>query len=100
MNESVIASKTEDENLKLKPLDVTNLIQKCYIHSHTKTCKKYSSECRFHFPKFPLWKTMLSKPLRFSKEENEEEIKLLKKKSNPGSISNKDLLQELLKLVK
>ena len=31
-------------------------------HKHTKACRKYSSECRFSFPKFPVWKTLIARP--------------------------------------
>ena len=49
LNAAVIASKTDNEELKRKSCDVVKTVKECYIHSHTKTCKKYSSECRFRF---------------------------------------------------
>ena len=32
-------------------------------HSHTKACRKYDRECRFAFPKYPSYETIIAKPL-------------------------------------
>ena len=31
-------------------------------HKHTKACRKYQSSCRFSFPKYPVWKTLITDP--------------------------------------
>ena len=70
LNEKEIASRTDDEILKIRAADVIDIVRKCYIHSHTKSCRKYQTECRFVFPKFPIWKTILSKPIKGPAEEH------------------------------
>ena len=30
-------------------------------HHHTKACRKHGGNCRFRYPKFPMWKTVLSR---------------------------------------
>ena len=39
------------------------IVKACMIHYHTKACRKYGSAiaCRFRFPKFPIWKTILTR---------------------------------------
>ena len=31
-------------------------------HRHTKACRKYNTTCRFFFPKFPIWTTVIASP--------------------------------------
>ena len=49
---------------------VVNLVKKVNKHRHTKACRKYGTDCRFSFPKFPIWKTaiMNSSSLDMEKE--------------------------------
>ena len=72
LNEAVIASKTDDAVLKLKAKNVVDIVKKCYIHSHTKSCRKYHTECRYGIPKFPIWKTIIAKPLKVLGEEGKK----------------------------
>ena len=69
LNEKVIEAKTDDIHLKEKSGEVIDIVKQCYIHSHTRSCRKYHTECRFFFPKFPIWRTILSKPMKASGEE-------------------------------
>ena len=50
--------KTREDGLKI--IDIVKAVQ---VHYHTKSCKKNgcSTNCRFRFPKFPIWKTILTK---------------------------------------
>ena len=41
---------------------VVDIVKKVNRHSHTKACRKYSESCRFSFPKFPTWKTIVASP--------------------------------------
>ena len=98
LNESVLASKTEDEKLKEGSIDVVMIVKKCYIHSHTKSCKKYSSECRFRFAKFPMWKTILTRTMK-DKGKDCEAVKtklnnILKKVKE--LINDKDVIAKIL----
>ena len=71
LNEAFIASKTEDDELKRTSGKVVDTVKKCYIHAHTKTCKKYSSECRVRIAKFPMWRTILTRPMKDRGEDHE-----------------------------
>ena len=42
--------------------EVVRIAKEVNQHHHTKTCKKGSPKCRFRYPKFPVWKTILVKP--------------------------------------
>ena len=41
---------------------VVDIVKKVNQHKHTKACRKYSTNCRFDFPKFPVWKTIIARP--------------------------------------
>ena len=40
--------------------NVAKIAAKVNCHHHTFTCRKYNITCRFNFPKFPMWKTIIS----------------------------------------
>ena len=54
--------------------DAGNLVRLVNMHHHTKACRKYGCFCRFHYPKFPSLKTIISVParLKFKNLETEE----------------------------
>ena len=56
-----------------------NIVRAVNIHFHTKTCRKYCPRCRFHFPRFPSLKTLISVPLRMIEKDLEKQKELLKK---------------------
>ena len=41
------------------------------MHHHTKTCRKGHPKCRFRYPKFPVWKTILVKPYPYCEFDEE-----------------------------
>ena len=98
LNEAVIASKTEDKELKNKAADVVEIVRVCYVHSHTKSCRKYHTQCRFGFAKFPMWRTILTRPLKDTGESG----KMLKKKYDEiltkvkEIISDKEVIKTIL----
>ena len=51
---------------------IVRIVKECLNHHHTKACNKHgnASVCRFRFPKFPVWQTILTKGLQ--DEENNE----------------------------
>ena len=63
LNESVIASKTDDDILKRRANEVVEIVSKCNIHRDTKSCRKYQTKCRYGFPRYPMWRTIISRPL-------------------------------------
>ena len=46
-----------------------------YNH-HTKTCKKTSPDCRFGMPRYPIWRTVLSKPVKGADEEEKRDRRI------------------------
>ena len=42
--------------------NVVKIEAKVNCHHHTFTCRKYCIKCRFNFPKYPMWKTIISRP--------------------------------------
>ena len=54
-------------------LKIIKIVKLCMVHYHTKACRKYGSStaCRFRFPKFPIWKTIVTTSQM--KEETTEE---------------------------
>ena len=72
LNEHSLAARTDDETLKERAADVIDIVKKVNVHKHTKSCRKYASLCRFRFPKFPMWRTILSKPLPALGEEGKQ----------------------------
>ena len=42
--------------------NVVQIAAKVNCHHHTFTCKKFCIRCRFGYPKYPMWKTVISMP--------------------------------------
>ena len=67
----------------LKNPRVEDIVKSVNRHNHTKTCRKYSNKsCRFHFPRFPSLKTLVSVPVRLLKLTEQEKKALLKEKDD------------------
>merc|ERR1711867_430761 len=68
-------NKTREDGLK-----IIEIVKEVQIHHHTKSCKKHgcTSACRFRFPKFPMWKTIITKSQVY--DENEDSKKKNRKK--------------------
>ena len=47
---------------KIVGKEVVEIAKKVNKHKHTRACRKYQTECRFSFPKYPVWKTLISYP--------------------------------------
>ena len=82
-------SKAEQESIakfadkfiscSLKNPRVEDIVRSVNTHNHTKTCRKYSDvSCRFHFPRFPSLKTLVSVPIRQLKMSDQEKKKKVK----------------------
>ena len=65
-------SLNEDEVGK----EVAKIVEEVNKHHHTKTCNKTTPNCRFRYPKFPIWTTILVRP--YKSELDEEKDKNLK----------------------
>ena len=61
LNPEMAAKMVDVTRTKEDGLKIVNTVKSCLNHYHTKACKKYGSPgCRFRFPKFPMWKTILT----------------------------------------
>ena len=60
-----IASKMVSKDTDIsKGRRIVKIAKETQTHHHTKTCKKTSPDCRFGMPRYPMWKTILSKPVK------------------------------------
>ena len=46
--------------------DVADIVREVNQHNHTKSCGKYSTKCRFNYPKPPSPYTIIAKPAHLS----------------------------------
>ena len=76
-----MAAKMIDETVSIKEgakiLKVK--VKETKTHHHTKTCKKKSPNCRFGIPRYPIWKSMLQKPIKGESEEEKSDRKIMHK---------------------
>ena len=73
-----LAAKMVDLSLdKEHGLEIIKIVKECMVHHHTKTCRKLDlgNGCRFRFPKFPIWQTILTKGPREQNDIDDEKIK-------------------------
>ena len=56
----------------LKEKRTKKIVSKVNVHHHTKACRKFNTNCRFSFPKFPALKTIVSVPVRIAEEDPEK----------------------------
>ena len=87
----------------LKDPKTEEIVKLVNMHHHTKTCRKYGCTCRFHYPRFPTLKTIISVPVRLeavSVEAQEQKLvdskKLLDKVKKV--LENKEEMEELSKI--
>merc|ERR1711894_118296 len=57
---------TVSTNPDIVGADVAQSAEEVNKHHHTRTCQKFSSECRFHFPKYPSPCTIIAQPMKES----------------------------------
>ena len=67
LNSSQLDSLTKFADLfvsvSLKNPAISDIVKEVNVHHHTaKACRKYGTECRFNFPKFPIHRTIISVP--------------------------------------
>ena len=60
------------------------------MHHHTKSCSKRgcTGTCRFRFPKFPMWETILTKGQVDDKDEDERKERIERQKALLESVMN------------
>lgn len=57
---------------------IVKIVKYCQTHHHTKTCRKSGTDCRFNFPRWPMWKSLLTHEVNGETQEEKEK----KDKSN------------------
>ena len=72
LNQATIESMTDDPSLKNTSAEVRDIVMSVNIHNHTRTCTKYLTICRFGFGKFPVWRTLISKPSKLIPTEKKQ----------------------------
>ena len=66
-------------SVSLKNPATEKIVREVNVHHHTKkACQKYGTICRFHFPRFPTYKTILSAPSNIFYPEEVERKKKMK----------------------
>ena len=63
----------------LKDYKTKNIVEEVQIHNHTKACKKYSTNCRFSFPRFPSLRTIIAVPYTKMPGDQQEQKQMLEK---------------------
>ena len=61
---------------------VSASVSEVNCHHHTKTCRKYSTDCRFNFPKFPSKFNIIAQEMEEQPEDEEARLKHNTKKNN------------------
>ena len=101
--------KTLESKKKNISEHIAKTVSEVQVHHHTKSCRKYGTNCRFNFPKFPTKETILAIPVdKLSKyieddkwvlaDDDSENVKNLKKTfehfKHLDETERKDLLAE------
>ena len=85
----------------LKDPRTIEIVKQVQIHNHTKACQKYSSKCRFSFPRFPSLRTIIVVPFNKLEGNKEEQTKKLNKSKNLlkkvlNSLEDKDAIEHIV----
>jgi exonuclease III len=68
--------------------ETADIVKEVNVHHHTRACRKYGTQCRFHFPKLPSLRTIISVPERLLFKEIEA-TKRLEEMNKLQTIVNK-----------
>ena len=82
-NPELVAKMIDVTKTKEDGLRIINIVKACQIHHHTKTCRKRgcTSTCRFRYPKFPMWETILTKGQVDDKDEEAKKERIESQKA-------------------
>ena len=77
LNPELVAKMVDLSLDKEHGLEIIKIVKECMVHHHTKTCRKdhLGNGCRFRFPKFPIWQTILTKGAREQTDIDDEKMK-------------------------
>ena len=93
-------NKTRDDGQR-----IIEIVRSCQVHYHTKTCKKYGivTACRFRFPKFPMWETIITNSQQSEDTKEKKEEKENKHRKVLDSVMNvlddEGKIEEIMKVV-
>ena len=92
LNPDLVAKMIDPSKGKHIGIKIIEIVRACMIHHHTKACRKCGSiiKCRFRFPRFPMWETILT-----TKEQDEESVEEKEKKLK----KHKEVLDSVLEVL-
>ena len=64
LNPAMAASMIDESTDIEEGRKIVGIAEETQTHHHTKTCKKKGPDCRFGIPRYPMWKTVLSRPVK------------------------------------
>ena len=91
LNPEMAAKMIDVKKDKLEGAEIIKIAEECLIHHHTKSCRKYGTKCRVNFPRYPMWKTELTREIV---EDDEEKKKERKEKHQHILITVMELLED------
>ena len=77
LNPELAAKMIDPKKDKEFGMKIIEIVRACMVHHHTKACRKCGSilKCRFRFPRFPMWQTILTSNLQEEGSAEERELK-------------------------
>ena len=76
--EAILTKFTDDFITCSLDTEIKEIVQKVQTHSHSNSCRKYNTTCRFDYPKFPTDKTIVAHKLERSDFKTEQEYMEMK----------------------
>jgi len=76
LNPDMAAKMISRDTDTSKGRKIVKIAKETQTHHHTKTCKKTSPDCRFGMPRYPMWKTVLSKPVKGADEDEKRDRRI------------------------
>ena len=90
-------------SVSLKHPVTSTIVKEVNIHHHTtKACKKYGTNCRFNFPRFPIHTTVISTPSNMVYDDEKLRTKMMSRHTKflegvKEVLENDDLMREICK---
>ena len=89
-NPELAAKMIDIKRTKKDGLRIIEIVKACQMHHHTKSCSKRGCKgtCRFRFPKFPMWETILTKGMVDDKDEDQKKERIERQRALLESVMN------------
>ena len=100
LNPDLVAKMIDPKKSRNFGQKIIDIVKECMIHYHTKACKKFgcATNCRFRFPKFPMWQTILTSGYVYDEDEKKKQERVEKHKKVLKSVL--EVLEDTEKLEK